>query len=655
MLDNIYNAIVNHLNMKTTGALLLTGEWGSGKTYHLKNNVFPRLKTDEGYKFSMVSVYGSESLSDLITKVTFSCFEKKIGSTKSTINSALEITKDISKFIPVLEKYINIDQLSNVYSSAVFEFIKNSKILICFDDLERLSKKIQLADFLGFVNELVENYEAKVLLVVNESKLEEIRQYKEKTIEKTLVFSPDKLSILDSIIESYTKKKDCDKFVKYLKNNKSFLSETLKWNSVKGEFEEELKKEFKEELSVDLANIRTIKFAIEHYKQIFQIIENRNGIAEDIKEAQLKNLWVFILSISIEYRKTNSTLNFNNKKGLDIHLGILEGLGKFPNYPDDVQSDSSNEPSNEPEDFKTIFKTKYYNRFGKRLSEKYIFYSQVYDLITAGKIIDQTEFYKDLDENFNISEGKKHPAHQLLDDLLIRDWRFSDKDFKECLDKLLNYVQTGTLLNIESYINATNFLLEFVNLFNSTKEDIISKAKGGVDIFFGDLTLEEVLSRNFELKNVSNREVKFLFDHIMIKSNELEKDYDAKDLKTLASLIESDVKGFTKEFTPEGFRHLRFHKPILGEIEKSIIINSMKKWTGEEIMEIHQLIDKRFIKNSGSINLKSEVHFLNNLLEGINERDTSGKTLSNFLMEDKLKVKIIECKKRLENYEYIKN
>jgi type II secretory ATPase GspE/PulE/Tfp pilus assembly ATPase PilB-like protein len=36
-MQHIYDAVYNHVNMRTNGALLVTGNWGSGKTYYFKN------------------------------------------------------------------------------------------------------------------------------------------------------------------------------------------------------------------------------------------------------------------------------------------------------------------------------------------------------------------------------------------------------------------------------------------------------------------------------------------------------------------------------------------------------------------------------------------------------------------------------------------
>jgi hypothetical protein len=67
-------------------------------------------------------------------------------------------------------------------------------ILICFDDIERKSKNLDLNDFLGLVNYLKEQRRCKIFLILNENELgenEEIfKKYTEKIADREIVFAP---------------------------------------------------------------------------------------------------------------------------------------------------------------------------------------------------------------------------------------------------------------------------------------------------------------------------------------------------------------------------------------------------------------------------------------------------------------------------------
>ena len=50
---------------KTHTAIMLTGEWGSGKTYYIENELIPFLTEGKKNRCVVVSLYGIESISDI--------------------------------------------------------------------------------------------------------------------------------------------------------------------------------------------------------------------------------------------------------------------------------------------------------------------------------------------------------------------------------------------------------------------------------------------------------------------------------------------------------------------------------------------------------------------------------------------------------------
>src|SRR5690554_3307688 len=75
--SSISEAIMNHLKMKTSGALLLTGDWGAGKTYHIKNTVFPIISQKTSFTPIMVSLYGVTDINTVAQKVLFAYLDDK--------------------------------------------------------------------------------------------------------------------------------------------------------------------------------------------------------------------------------------------------------------------------------------------------------------------------------------------------------------------------------------------------------------------------------------------------------------------------------------------------------------------------------------------------------------------------------------------------
>src|SRR5690606_20761788 len=153
----IYDAISNHLKMKTTGALLLTGDWGSGKTYHIKNHVFPRLENETEFVPLIVSLYGVADKNDIARKVLFEYFDRKGKDSNISTSSIAKNIQKLSEAVPFVKKYIDVEKFITGTGDNLFRFLPHDKLLICFDDLERVSDQLDTNDILGVINELVEN------------------------------------------------------------------------------------------------------------------------------------------------------------------------------------------------------------------------------------------------------------------------------------------------------------------------------------------------------------------------------------------------------------------------------------------------------------------------------------------------------------------
>ena len=62
--ENLRQGIFNYLEMENTGALMVTGSWGCGKSYFFENVLFKELR-DYDYKPVRVSLFGMSDLNEL--------------------------------------------------------------------------------------------------------------------------------------------------------------------------------------------------------------------------------------------------------------------------------------------------------------------------------------------------------------------------------------------------------------------------------------------------------------------------------------------------------------------------------------------------------------------------------------------------------------
>lgn len=183
--------------------LLLSGSWGSGKTHYIKTYIKAKNNTwGESYPI-YISLYGMSSLEqvdDEVLKCNFPFLNNpnfkllaKVG------NSALG----------------SIGMHAIDVKGQEFLSPPKNKIYV-FDDVERTA--IPLKDILGYVNNLVEHQHCKVILVADESVLEENQQYKiekEKVIGKTLTFDTS----IKNALEAFSYELRHEKTITFLTEN----------------------------------------------------------------------------------------------------------------------------------------------------------------------------------------------------------------------------------------------------------------------------------------------------------------------------------------------------------------------------------------------------------------------------------------------------
>ncbi|QHI15298.1 NTPase [Acinetobacter haemolyticus] len=185
----------NIKNEKIGTAIAITGPWGVGKTFFWKSFLDKQLSNERIYtdgnvfnrKYAYVSLFGLESLSDLKTQI-YSNIE--------SFHSSVEIPKWI-KGLPSIFKDSRVTQLG---ISAPVKLIDNlmfnrvNDAIICFDDFERMSNKLDIKDVMGLANYLKLEKNCQVILILDEDKAEgdnkkKYADYKEKLIDETIVIN----------------------------------------------------------------------------------------------------------------------------------------------------------------------------------------------------------------------------------------------------------------------------------------------------------------------------------------------------------------------------------------------------------------------------------------------------------------------------------
>lgn len=226
---DVKSEILDYINCnETTGALLLTGPWGCGKSFLVKQ-IAQDLNKEKKAAVTVISLFGLESIAAINKRVKDEYINLDMGSVGQAVH---KFSKGFTTFLkdglsvaatataavpsPATAGLSAASQgLSALMSYDVFSLveIKNKvgkddnmrKFVVVFDDLERCgiySKK----DLLGAINEFVENKQIKVIVIADEKKIngEEYREYKEKLVSRTVRMSADYNLLIEQLVTGYS-------------------------------------------------------------------------------------------------------------------------------------------------------------------------------------------------------------------------------------------------------------------------------------------------------------------------------------------------------------------------------------------------------------------------------------------------------------------
>ena len=293
------NAFINRYATQytTQTAVLLTGEWGSGKSYYINNVMKPYLKENK-VKCVVVSLYGVDNLEELSRQIYLNLrfppsnkkSEKKqilsiVG--RNIINNALSL------------KGLNINA-SDHELKKLYESVNLNNVLLVIEDVERSS--IDISKLLGFINGLVEYDGAKVLLVANENEL--------LKIDNNPVLSLEFINSTRNTDDNKEPETEYESIIKYKKIKEKTIGDTIQF---KADIEESVKsiicgfsgiwvktllepKEIAKISNIVLTtckrNLRLLKFALQKCNDIFVDLVDAQEFEESFYRATFEGMLI---------------------------------------------------------------------------------------------------------------------------------------------------------------------------------------------------------------------------------------------------------------------------------------------------------------------------------------------------------------------------
>lgn len=244
---HIRDEIIDFISAKeNNGALLVTGQWGCGKSHLVKQISEDLNKTDE-YYISVISLFGIENIATLNHCVKEAYLDANTGFWGKTARKVGKVVAETAKegtgvaatatsFLagPASAILSGVSQgISSLMSINAFDLIavKNiierdgRKFVLIFDDFERCT--IDKIDLLGAINEYCENKKIKTIIVCDEThiKHKQYSEFKEKIISRTLRLQPNYSDIISSITEAY--EETVDGYKAFLSSNTPLICQVF--------------------------------------------------------------------------------------------------------------------------------------------------------------------------------------------------------------------------------------------------------------------------------------------------------------------------------------------------------------------------------------------------------------------------------------------
>lgn len=581
-MQNLKEVVEYYLKSNSNYALMITGDWGIGKTYYFKNILSEQIKQtstynneNKKYRPIIVSLFGLKSIKEIQSEI-FLCLYPFLKNNKLKLGASIgkAVAKGILHLKGVGEYAKYVDEI-NVNTTELINF---EEIVLCFDDLERISVNLKLEELIGYINSLVENENVKVVIIANEDKIEADNYHilKEKVIGNSIEFIANIFESFDSLIE--IKFTGFITYQNFLKENKNFIIEIFTKKS---------------------NNIRILSYCLSYFQNIFSEIKNNlnsENILRNKEDEIYKILLRFSIAISIEYKQ--GKISFNNREKLDD--GLNTNFDFFF-----LENDNSKKEEKE-KTYKQKFNIDYFEDNG------FIYFKSIYDFLTGGNIIKFIDLSKELNKYYNVEQNEILPQYETINSLNYQNcFKLTDKEYLELTRKLLFYCDKG-LFEITNYLSIFHYASRFNNPlkynFDKLEKRIIrGMKKGKLNYKFAD-------SLDFYLRVDENSEFKTYLTKIRNEALKLNEEISLAEKKSVAHNLEIKCYDNFMEFFAEILRSENgyFYNPIMKDFNSYRFYKLFLNGDNELRWNIIKFIQNRY-KKYDNHNLKTEIIFFEDL------------------------------------------
>ena len=557
-MDDLVESILDYVRSDYTDyAIMINGEWGSGKTYFWNNQIKKKIESmklnGKKYKTIYMSLYGISNLEEISKKIFIETTQlmdknlKKYMNTHehTTIPEYAKTGLDMANFFGVSSNNDRID-----YE----EFFSTDDKVLCFDDLERAN--VDVIDILGYINNFVEHDHIKTIIICNEKELStkmksenlemktfiatylldkqgelekkevpmvekikdkmelvfdkanEYERIKEKLIGETFEYAPQFDYIINGILMRYESNRG---LIKFLRENTILTMSTFKRSGTR--------------------NLRILKQALNDFKKIYEMIDKHYP---NTNKRLMQTILIFTIAVAFEIKAGKITKEkFKNIEDNDEYKSLLV---------------SSKVLMDNRQFYIKEFDSNYYYNF----KTEYRFFKFI-EFYIRTRIFDMKLFKRDMEAAEKTFSGEGEiPAYKKI--LTEEYWKIPDDKFFNLVYEALEDVKSGNieLLDIiKLYVYYIYFMKNNLISYDTKtlKEDFIAGMNLSLEHSKYCKNVEEELEK-ISIYSISEDMNEVIQEFNKLNMQLLEKDYKVRAdniFKCIPMKMEQFYESFDKE------------------------------------------------------------------------------------------------------------
>lgn len=621
-MEDLVESILDYVRSDYTDyAIMINGEWGSGKTHFWNNKIRKKIESMQlnGKRYTTIymSLYGISNLEEISKKIfieTTQLMDKNLrrfmdSNGQSTIPEYAKTGIDMANFFGVTQNGDKVD-----YG----EFFSTDDKVLCFDDLERAN--VDVIDILGYINNFVEHDHIKTIIICNEKELStklkssnlemktfiatylldkqdelnksdkpmvekiqdkiehvfdkanDYERIKEKLIGETFEYAPKFDYIINGILMRYESNPD---LIRFLRENTGLIISTFNKSGTR--------------------NLRILKHALNDFKKIYEMV---NKSYPNINNRVMQTMLIFTIAISFEIKAGKITKD------------------KFINIKDNEEYKSILVSSRILMDNRQFYIKEFDNNYYYNFKSEYRFFKFIEYYIRT-RIFDMKIFKENMETIISTVDTENLPGYKRL--LTEEYWKISDDQFDKVIKDVIEDIKEGKIA-----------LIDIVKLFAYfsyfSKKDLIDyDLKTLKTVFFNGMNIASLSSQycpnvKEELGKIAIEEVAEDMDDILKHFNMLNDQLKDKMYKEKAEAIMKCIPMKMEQFY-EKFDRECMEIPIFKYYDPFQLFQRISCASNEDIVLIKEKLEARVNKHAKKLepemkNIKQLKQIIDDYLNG---------------------------------------